>query len=362
MPSLCFTCRRRPGALAGPGPGYGVWRGCWALPVGTAGYVTISKGPSTDPVPGCGVLCELPCNYLTRSKVTSGRRVACTLTFGLELFDTLSSEALLALLNDDLTSLLSWPVGFMGRTCSRRGCNKQLSTARMQQGLLTCAVHGRKLAPGNLTLRGPERRVCCKPKCSQRLSDARLQVGIRPCLAHGGPIPGRYCHRPDVIRRCSVFAQFAQDSQHLAEPNLHIAPWGPLSTEMPAEEQFINVLVLRRTGLRTADIGWIQDWRPDQLLQHLCHRALTSGWCDLPRICSCKWQGNPPGTCSCAPCAELMAMTFFGRMWWPSTCARSAWRTPIRETGRCFAASALGPCVDSILFWVAIPMRHWSHG
>ncbi|CAE7272562.1 unnamed protein product [Symbiodinium sp. CCMP2456] len=50
---------------------------------------------------------------------------------------------------------------------------------------------------------------------------------------------------------------------------------------MPPEEQLINVLVLRRTGLQAADIGWIKEWRPDQLLQHLCDTAL-GGWCDLP--------------------------------------------------------------------------------
>ena len=50
---------------------------------------------------------------------------------------------------------------------------------------------------------------------------------------------------------------------------------------MPAEEHLFNVLVLRRTGLQITDIGWIQDWRPDQLLHRLCCKAL-SGWCDLP--------------------------------------------------------------------------------
>ena len=119
------------------------------------------------------------------------------------------------------------------------------------------------------------------PSVPRRLSDARLQEGLRACLEHCGPIPGRNCHCPDFIRRCSIIAQFVKDSQHQAEPSLNLAPGGALSRQMPAEEHFINVLVLRRTGLPTADIGWIQEWRPDQLLHRLCCKAL-SGWCELP--------------------------------------------------------------------------------
>ena len=110
-----------------------------------------------------------------------------------------------------IDSLLCW-------LRARRGCNEELSKARARRGLLTCAAHGKKPARGNPALRRPERRVCCQ------LNAVRLQVDVRTCVVHGGPIPGRHCS--DLARRFNVFAQFVRDSQHLAEPNLDLAPCG----------------------------------------------------------------------------------------------------------------------------------------
>ena len=167
----------------------------------------------------------------------------------------------------------------MGRICSRHGCNKRVSTVRLARGLYTCSTHGRKLASGNPGLRRPECRICTHSGCKRRLSRDRLTVGVCMCLQHGGPIPWRI--RPAQLALFDVFFRFVQSSTHLVAPAINIAPWGPVSRLQPPEEQLLNILLLRRTGLPPHVLGWISTWQPTQLLQRLCDHAMH-GWHQLP--------------------------------------------------------------------------------
>lgn len=167
----------------------------------------------------------------------------------------------------------------MARICSRRGCRKQVSAVRLARGLKTCATHGRKLLSGNPGLRRRECRICTHSGCVRRLSRDRLEVGARMCLQHGGPIPWRI--RPAQLARFDVLSQFVLSSTDLAAPAINSAPWGPVSRLQPAEEQLLNILLLRRTGLPQHVLGWKKTWCPDEVLQWLCDHAMQ-GWHQLP--------------------------------------------------------------------------------
>ena len=171
----------------------------------------------------------------------------------------------------------------MVRKCSRSGCNRFLSQARLRRGLNTCAIHGRRLKRGNPTLNRPERRLCSQLGCCRRLSNDRIQLDIDKCLRHGGPVPGR--QSASLGRRALAFSQFVQKSSHLAAPSLQAAPWGPLSRDRPAEQQLLNIVVLRRTGLQPQDLGWLTDWRPAELLILLCDKALEGQLVLPPQHC-----------------------------------------------------------------------------
>ena len=82
----------------------------------------------------------------------------------------------------------------MAKTCARRGCQTELSRARLQHGLRTCAAHGTPLRRGNPLLRRLQpKRLCQAPGCRARLGQQRIRCGARKCKEHGGPLPNGTC-------------------------------------------------------------------------------------------------------------------------------------------------------------------------
>ena len=51
------------------------------------------------------------------------------------------------------------------------------------------------------------------------------------------------------------------------------------------EEQLLNILVLRRTGLQPQDLGWLEAWKPAELLNLLCDYALKGQLVLPPQHC-----------------------------------------------------------------------------
>ena len=162
----------------------------------------------------------------------------------------------------------------MGRTCSRRGCAKKVSSARAAAGLSTCAEHGRKLPRGNPTLRRPERRLCKHQGCFARLSGARLEHGLTNCCQHGGPVPA--VGHPGLQRRCRAFLDFVQAADGPSQPSI-ASPLCPRRAGVCPEEQLLNVLLRRRTGLSGEASGWWRSWQPTEVSTSCARRCRQDG-------------------------------------------------------------------------------------
>ena len=188
----------------------------------------------------------------------------------------------------------------MARQCCRHGCNKQLSRPRVNQGLRTCASHGRSLAAGHPRRQRKERRLCRRPGCGRRLSAHRLRAGALLCAVHGGHLPA--C--TPIARRSRLTAR---DARSLERTIRLIRSWPsslPKSvllqalhqlsgderapavlppdldsrgdTDLPARRRQPAEVLLLNTALRQriapavrGHIGWLSEWSPERVLLSL---------------------------------------------------------------------------------------------
>ena len=104
---------------------------------------------------------------------------------------------------------------------------RRLGRPRLQVGLRSCALHGRRLRAGNPNLRRVRsRKLCIVAGCQHRLSYVRLRAGAaQPSSSTWGAAHLRYCSAARESPEAGSF--MFRGSTHYGTPAAGIAPTCP---------------------------------------------------------------------------------------------------------------------------------------
>ncbi|CAE7636380.1 atpI [Symbiodinium necroappetens] len=161
----------------------------------------------------------------------------------------------------------------MPRICSQRGCNIQLSRARIENGLTRCARHGRQLQCGNPVARRDVLTAPCTVVRGQLGLWAWALACERTVLSSWSAAPTFWLREPGmgVLAAVYFFSFCGSTKATRAEPT-RCPAMRHIRANAPPELLLLNAALARRLSPEAAaTLGWQTTWSPGGVLQTLVH-------------------------------------------------------------------------------------------